>query len=88
MTEKKSYNLANLDKADMDKVNVDLAASGVAYKERMNQPVIAEQVERDQPEHLRDYFRERVAHYREVSKRLPTGSAPVYLQMSEANGKK
>ena len=88
MTEKKSYNLANLDKEDMDKVNVDLAASGVAYKERMNQPVIAEQVERDQPEHLRDYFRERVAHYREVSKRLQTGSAPVYLQMAESNGKK
>ncbi|MGO1172621.1 MAG: DNA polymerase III subunit theta [Serratia liquefaciens] len=72
MTEKKSYNLANLDKEDMDKVNVDLAASGVAYKERMNQQVIAEQV----------------AHYREVSKRLPNGSAPVYLQMAEANGKK
>lgn len=88
MTEKKSYNLANLDKEDMDKVNVDLAASGVAYKERMNQPVIAEQVEREQPEHLRDYFRERVAHYREVSKILPTGSAPVYIQMAEANGKK
>ncbi|MBH3164567.1 DNA polymerase III subunit theta [Serratia marcescens] len=88
MTEKKSFNLANLDKDDMDKVNVDLAASGVAYKERMNQPVIADQVEREQPEHLRDYFSERVAHYREVSKRLPTGSAPVYLQMAEANGKK
>lgn len=88
MTEKKSYNLASLSKEEMDKVNVDLVVSGVAYKERMNQPVIAEQVEREQPEHLRDYFRERVAHYREVSKRLPTGSAPVYLQMAEANGKK
>ncbi|CAI1171385.1 DNA polymerase III subunit theta [Serratia liquefaciens] len=88
MTEKKSYNLASLSKEEMDKVSVDLVASGVAYKERMNQPVIAEQVEREQPEHLRDYFRERVAHYREVSKRLPTGSAPVYLQMAEANGKK
>ncbi|MGQ6072486.1 DNA polymerase III subunit theta [Serratia sp. IR-2025] len=88
MTEKKSYNLASLSKEEMDKVNVDLVASGVAYKERMNQPVIAEQVEREQPEHLRDYFRERVAHYREVSKRLPTGSAPVYLQMADANGKK
>lgn len=88
MTEKKSYNLSSLSKEEMDKVNVDLVASGVAYKERMNQPVIAEQVEREQPEHLRDYFRERVAHYREVSKRLPTGSAPVYLQMAEASGKK
>lgn len=88
MTEKKSYTLASLSKEEMDKVNVDLVASGVAYKERMNQPVIADQVEREQPDHLRDYFRERVAHYREVSKRLPTGSAPVYLQMAEANGKK
>lgn len=84
----KSFNLANLSKEDMDKTNVDLAASGVAYKERMNQPVIADQVEREQPEHLREYFRERVAHYREVSKRLPNGSAPIYLQMAEANGKK
>ncbi|MGM1186209.1 DNA polymerase III subunit theta [Serratia liquefaciens] len=86
--ETKSFNLANLSKEDMDKTNVDLAASGVAYKERMNQPVIAEQVEREQPEHLREYFRERVAHYRGVSKTLPTGSAAVYLQMAEANGKK
>ena len=44
-----SYNLGNLPKEEMDKVNVDLAASGVAYKERMNQPVIADQVEREQP---------------------------------------
>lgn len=29
-----SYNLANLSKEDMDKVNVDLAAGGVAFKER------------------------------------------------------
>ncbi|MCE9938547.1 DNA polymerase III subunit theta [Serratia liquefaciens] len=83
-----SYNLSNLPEEEMDKVNVDLAASGVAYKERMNQPVIADQVEREQPEHLREYFRECVAHYRDVSKRLPTGSAPVYLQMAETNGKK
>ncbi len=55
-----SYNLGNLPKEEMDKVNVDLAASSVAYKERMNQPVIADQVEREQPEHLREYFRERV----------------------------
>lgn len=31
MTEKKSYNLASLSKEEMDKVNVDLVASGVAY---------------------------------------------------------
>ncbi|HEJ7065647.1 TPA: DNA polymerase III subunit theta [Serratia marcescens] len=83
-----SDNLGNLPKEEMDKVNVDLAASGVAYKERLNQPVIAEQVEREQPEHLREYFLERVTHYRGGSKTLPTGSAAVYLQMAEANGNK
>ncbi|HDX2327103.1 TPA: hypothetical protein RVE04_002685 [Escherichia coli] len=29
-------------------------ASGVAYKELMNMPVVAEVVAREQPEHLRD----------------------------------
>ncbi|MEQ9844605.1 DNA polymerase III subunit theta [Pectobacterium brasiliense] len=83
-----SYNLGDLPRDERDKVNVDLAASGVAYKERMNLPVIAEQVEREQPEQLREYFRERVAHYRNVSRTLPRGTDPVYQQMSEANGKK
>lgn len=82
-----SYNLGNLPKDEMDKVNVDMAASGVAYKERMNMPVIPVQVEEQQPEHLREYFRERLMHYRGVSKQFPQGSAPVYQQMSEANGK-
>ncbi|PVZ82779.1 DNA polymerase III subunit theta [Serratia sp. S1B] len=69
-----SYNLAELSKDEMDKVNVDLAASGVAFKERYNMPVIPEMVEREQPEHLRDYFRLRVTHYRAEShkfSRLP-----------------
>lgn len=38
------YNIAAKSKEEQDKVNVDLAASGVAYKERMNMPIIAEQV--------------------------------------------
>jgi len=67
------YNLAKLPKEDKDKVNVDLAASGVAYKERLGKPVIDIEVENQQPEHLREYFRERLVHYREVSKRLPKG---------------
>lgn len=53
-------NLAKLDQTEMDKVNVDLAAAGVAFKERYNMPVIAEAVEREQPEHLRSWFRERL----------------------------
>lgn len=51
------HNLAELPKEDKDKVNVDLAASGVAYKERLGKPVIDVEVERQQPEHLREYFR-------------------------------
>lgn len=54
-------------------MNVDLAASGVAYKERLGKPVIDVEIERQQPEHLREYFRERLVHYREVSTRLPKG---------------
>ncbi|MGK2960125.1 MAG: DNA polymerase III subunit theta [Candidatus Malihini olakiniferum] len=68
------YNLANLSAQEMDKVNVDLAASGIAYRERYNIPIIPEVVEREQPEHLLDYFRERVALYRQRSlqfSRLP-----------------
>ena len=47
------WNIAAKPQEERDKVNVDLEASGVAYKERMNMPVIAEVVMRDQPEHLR-----------------------------------
>lgn len=65
-----SYNLADLSKDEMDKVNVDLAAGGVAFKERYNQPVIAEHAEREQPEHLREYFRERLAHHRSMKDKL------------------
>jgi len=57
-------NLATLPQEEMDKVNVDLAAAGVAFKERYNMPVIAEVVEREQPSHLRDWFRERLIAHR------------------------
>ncbi len=60
-------NLAKLDQTEMDKVNVDLAAAGVAFKERYNMPVIAEAVEREQPEHLRSWFRERLIAHRLAS---------------------
>ncbi|MGV2880173.1 DNA polymerase III subunit theta [Pantoea vagans] len=48
-------------------MNVDLAASGVAYRERMNQPVIPHEVEMQQPEAMREYFKERLQHYRNVA---------------------
>ncbi|MEP9196589.1 MULTISPECIES: DNA polymerase III subunit theta [Enterobacter cloacae complex] len=81
------FNIASKPKDEQDKVNVDLAASGVAYKERLNMPVIAEQVAREQPEHLREYFMDRVRHYREQSVALPKPSDPSYVEMAEANKK-
>lgn len=81
------WNLAAKPQDEMDKVNVDLAASGVAYKERMNMPVVAEQEARQQPEHLREYFMERVRFYREKSLQLPRASDPRYIEMAEANKK-
>lgn len=81
------WNIAAKSPDEQDKVNVDLAASGVAYKERLNIPVIAEQVAREQPEHLREYFMERLMHYREISLQLPKSSDPRYLEMSERNDK-
>lgn len=83
-----SWNIAAKSKDDQDKVNVDLAASGVAYKERLNMPVVAEVVAREQPEHLREYFMERVRYYRERSIQLPRASDPRYLEMAEQNSKK
>ncbi|MGF2439208.1 DNA polymerase III subunit theta [Enterobacter ludwigii] len=77
------WNIAAKPQEERDKVNVDLAASGVAYKERLNMPVIAEVVMREQPEHLRDYFLERLRHYREVSISLPKASDPRYIKNEE-----
>ena len=77
------WNIAAKPQEERDKVNVDLAASGVAYKERLNMPVIAEVVMREQPEHLRDYFLERLKFYREKSITLPKGSDPVYLNQDD-----
>ncbi|HDE0950143.1 MULTISPECIES: DNA polymerase III subunit theta [Klebsiella pneumoniae complex] len=83
-----NYNIASKGLEEQNKVNVDLAASGVAYKERLNMPVVAEVVAREQPEHLREYFMERVRYYREQSIQLPRASDPRYLEMSEQNAKK
>ncbi|KAF6685265.1 DNA polymerase III subunit theta [Pantoea sp. EKM20T] len=73
-----SHNLAARSREERDRINVDLAASGVAYKELMNQPVIPHEVEMQQPEAMRDYFRERLQHYRNVALQLPRGTDPIY----------
>lgn len=65
-----SFNLAERPVDEMAKINVDLAASGVAFKERYEMPVIAESIIREQPEHLRDYFRQRLEYYRLESKKF------------------
>ncbi|HDL7364706.1 TPA: DNA polymerase III subunit theta [Yersinia enterocolitica] len=64
------YNLADKPQEDKDKMAVDLAASGVAFKERYNMPVIPTQIEEQQPAHLREYFRDRVKYYREVGRTM------------------
>ena len=73
-----SHNLAVRSREERDKINVDLAASGVAFKERMNLPVIAMEVEMQQPSELRDYFKERLQHYRNAALQFPRGSDPIY----------
>jgi DNA polymerase-3 subunit theta len=73
-----SHNLAARSREERDRINVDLAASGVAYKERMNMPVIAMEVEMQQLEALKEYFRERLQHYRNVALQYPRGIDPVY----------
>ncbi|QNH64551.1 DNA polymerase III subunit theta [Proteus vulgaris] len=74
-------NLAELTQEEKDKINVDLSASGVAYKERLNIPVVASEVERQQPVHLREHFNKRLAFYRERSKKLPDGNSVQYLKI-------
>lgn len=50
-------------------------------------PVISEVVMREQSEHLRDYFLERLKFYREASITLPKPSDPRYVEMADQNSK-
>lgn len=61
------YNIAKLAPDAIEKIQVDLVAAAVAFRERYKMPVILEQLEREQLVHLRDYFRERVVFYRQCS---------------------
>ena len=72
------WNIASFSKDEQDKVSVDKAAAAVAWQERMNKPVVHELVEREQPEHLREYFRERLRVHRINSQQLPRANAPEY----------
>ena len=79
-----SHNIAARSKEERDRMNVDLAASGVAYKERMNLPSLAFEVEMQQPEALRPYFQERLKFSRVESNKYPRGTDPIY-QKGEGN---
>lgn len=72
------WDIASFSKDDQDKVSVDKAAAAVAWLERLNKPVVPELVEREQPEHLRQYFRERLDVHRQNSQQLPRANAPEY----------
>ena len=72
------WNIASLPKEEQDNVAVDKVAAAVAWQERMNKPVVPELVEREQPEHLRQYFRERLDVHRQNSQQLPRANAPEY----------
>ncbi|EBM4268282.1 DNA polymerase III subunit theta [Salmonella enterica] len=72
------WNIASFSKDEQDKVSVDKAAAAVAWQERMNKPVVPELAEREQPEHLRQYFRERLEVHRQNSQQLPRANAPEY----------
>ncbi|ARU94196.1 DNA polymerase III subunit theta [Tatumella citrea] len=69
-----SFNLALLSAEEKDQINTDLAASGVAFKERYNMPVVAEIVEKEQPAAMQEWFRQRLSVFRQTSltlSRLP-----------------
>lgn len=79
------WNIAAFSKEDQDKVSVDKAAAAVAWQERMNKPVVPEMVEREQPESLRDYFRERLRVHRQNILQLPRAGSPEYQKTDEEN---
>ena len=72
------WNIASFPKEEQDNVAVDKVAAAVAWQERINKPVVPELVEREQPEHLRQYFRERLRVHRLNSQQLPRANAPEY----------
>lgn len=59
-----SYNLAELPREERDKLDVDLHASGIAYKERYGMPFNYREIESLIPADLKDYFKERVEFFR------------------------
>jgi len=73
-----SENQAARSPEESAQVNEDLAALGVAYKDRQNLYVTSAESERQQPEEWREYFRERLQHYRNLALKYPRGTDSVY----------
>ena len=65
-----SHNLADLNAEDREKVDIDLHASGIAYKERYGMPFNYRDIEAVIPKNQLDYFKERVEFFRSNPYRL------------------
>ena len=53
----------------------------------MNKPVMPELFEREQPEHLRQYLRERLEVHQQNSHQLPCANAPEYNKSGDEQQK-
>ena len=53
----------------------------------MNKPVMPELFEREQPEHLRQYLRERLEVHQQNSQQLPCANAPEYYKSGDEQQK-
>ncbi|SES86910.1 DNA polymerase III subunit theta [Thorsellia anophelis] len=67
---KTEHNLAKLDTIAQQKLQVDMAASSVAYHEKYQQFVNLAEVSRNQPPELQSYFMERLDYYRQLSQTI------------------
>lgn len=74
------FNLAKKSHEERQKIDVDLAASGIACRERLNLPVVISEIESQQPRELQAYFRERLEFYRLKSKSFPSGNSSSYTK--------
>lgn len=68
---------------EQERAEVTLIVLYVAWRERLSMSVDADAVVREQPEHLRAFFMERLQHYRQLSVPLPDNNAPEYARKDE-----
>lgn len=80
-------NIASKSREEQNLIALDLIASGVAYRERLGLPVIAEAVARELAENEREYFFLRLTHYRKISEQMPGADASEYKSKAPDNEK-